>query len=242
MAQLSHFLSVPIASSWGGQPPAWALCSDTFLLAPATLSDWICYCFTFFWCSPNFLACRAFIFPHLSVIHIRGKRAVVVVDCRPRLLVSKRVPSVKENKSCASLAGQQNGWAEQFSLGLWLATSPSHTIIHREEKLPLHIFVHINQAWGLGLERLNSCSVFPAKMPQSTGDKINSFLLSESPKLFINKEKKVPDLSPSRLVCVGMWRVLILLLTLHSPFPGDILYKSALESSGFWNQVWQNRL
>lgn len=53
-------------------------------------------------------------------------------------------------------------------------------------------------------------------MLQSTGDKINSFLLSENPKLFINKEKKVPDLSSSHLVCVGMGRVLILLLTLHS--------------------------
>lgn len=38
-------------------------------------------------------------------------------------------------------------------------------------------------------------------MLQSTGDKINSFLLSENPKLFINKEKKVLNVSPSHLVC-----------------------------------------
>lgn len=38
-------------------------------------------------------------------------------------------------------------------------------------------------------------------MLQSARDKINSFLLSENSKLFINKEKKVPDLSPSCLMC-----------------------------------------
>lgn len=180
--------------------------------------------------------------PHLSLIHIRGKRAVVVVGCGPRLLVSKDSHLSKKTKAVLLLQDSKwLSWAILLIRSVTCFISLPYTYLQRE-KLPLHIFILISQAWGLGLERLNSCSVFPAKMLQSTGDKINSFLLSENPKLFINKEKKVPDLSSSHLVCVGMGRVLILLLSLHSPFPQDILYKSALESSSFWNQVWQKRL
>lgn len=222
------------------------MCSDMFLLAPGsppgTLSDWTCDRFTFFWCSQNFLASRPFISPHLSVIHIRGKRVVVVVDCGPRLLVSKESTSQRKQKLCFPCrTAKWLSWAILLIRSVTCFISLPYNYLQRE-KLPLHIFTLINQAWGLGRERLNSCSLFPAKMLQSTGDKINSFLLSENPKLFINKDKKVPDLSPSHLVDVSVWRVLILLLTLLSPFPRNIFYKSALESSSFWNQVWQKTL
>lgn len=179
------------------------------------------YFFTSFWCSQNFPACRAFNFPHLSVIQIRGEWAVVVVGCGPRFLVSEETWAVipfcqRKQKLCfprwtAKWLSWENLLIRSVTCSISLPWNYS-----QGEELPLPIFIHIIQAWGRGLERLNLGSALAAKTLQSTKEKINSFLLSENSKLFINKEKKVQDLSPSCLVCVRMQRVPVLLLTLLS--------------------------
>lgn len=167
---------------------------------------------------------ESFIFPHLSVIQIGGKWAAVVGGCGSRFLVSEETWAVIpfcRRKQKLRFPRRTAKWLSWTNLLIRSVTCfiPLPCNYLQTEKLPSHIFIHIIQAWGLGLERLNLRSVFAAKTLQSIGEKINSFLLSENSKLFINKEKKVTDLSPSHLVCVGMWRVPVLLLTLHPLFP-----------------------
>lgn len=153
-----------------------------------------------------------------------SKWAAVVGGCGSRFLVSEETWAVipfcqRKQKLCfPRRTAKWLSWTNLLIRSVTCFISLPCNYLQRE-KLPSHIFIHIIQAWRLGLERLNLGSVFAAKMLQSTGEKINSFLLSENSKLFINKEKKVTDLSPSRLVCVGMWRVPVLLLTLHPLFP-----------------------
>lgn len=75
------------------------------------------------------------------------------------------------------------------------------------EKLSSPVFIHIIQTWGLGLERLNLCSLFAAKVLQSTRDKINSFLLRIQSYLLIKKRKCQIFLLPISYVqaCEGYW-------------------------------------
>lgn len=137
---------------------------------------------------------------------VRSKWAVIVGGCGPRFLVSEETWAVipsrqRKQKLCfPHRTAKWLSWANLCISSVTCFISLPCNYLQRE-KLPLHIFIHIIHAWGLGLERLNLRSVFAAKMLQSARDKINSFLLSENSKLFINKEKKVPDLSPSCLMC-----------------------------------------
>lgn len=175
------------SSGAGGHPLAWTVRSNSSPPAPwaspSTLSGWTSYFFTSFWCSQNFLASRTVIFPHLSVIQIRGKWAAVVVGCGPKFLVSEGVWAVipfcqRKQKLCLPCCtAKWLSWANLLIMSVTCFISLPCNYSQREE-LPLHIFTHIIQAWGLGLERLNLSSTFAAKMLQSTKGK-NKFLFAE---------------------------------------------------------------